>query len=61
MKKKEQALILAANIFAGRDWHNLTLDERDLVDALEASGYIQKKERPNGFVGRSIKKASLVI
>ena len=42
----------AARVYQGRDWHDLSPDERGLCTFLELSGYLMKNDPPNGFVGR---------
>lgn len=41
-----------ASIYAGRDWHKLSMRERELVKDLEEAGWISVNQPPSGFVGR---------
>lgn len=41
-----------AKIYAGKDWHKLSTEERDLVELLEKYGHILPINPPNGFVGK---------
>lgn len=36
-----------------RDWHKLSLMQRELVADLEQAGYLEIKPLPNGFVGKA--------
>ena len=41
----------AAEVFAGKDLHRLSLKESELVKLLEAAGLIVPNQPANGFVG----------
>jgi len=43
----------AAEVYAGRDWHKLSPEEKALVELLRRSGYIKPNDPPNGFVGKA--------
>ena len=43
---------IAAEIFAGRDWHKLTVNEAKLVDQLVIGEYLTKTK--DGFCGKLI-------
>ncbi len=42
-----------AMIYANKDWHKLSPDERGLVESLEKDGYIIPNNPANGFVGKA--------
>lgn len=42
-----------AQIYSGKDWHKLTIDEEELVRLLEKAGYIIPNDPPDGFVGKT--------
>lgn len=42
-----------AEIYAGRDWHKLSSEEKDLVKMLEKGGYVILNNPANGFVGKA--------
>ncbi len=50
----EEIARLASLIYAGRDYHHLSETEEALVKALETEGYLIVKDRPDGFIGKSI-------
>jgi hypothetical protein len=41
-----------AKLFTGRDWHQLTTLEKNVVSALTDLGFLERNIPPNGFVGR---------
>lgn len=43
----------AAEIYARKDWHKLSAEERDLVRMLERGRYILLNKPENGFVGKA--------
>ncbi len=43
---------LAAQIYAGQDWHALSKDEKELVELLENNSYLIPNQPANGFVGK---------
>jgi len=45
---------MAAKAFSGRDWHELTLQEKRLVRTLEDAKYIGVNRPSTGFVGSSL-------
>ena len=42
-----------SEIYAGRNWHKLSPDEKALVEMLRRGGYIIPNDPPNGFVGKA--------
>ncbi len=51
----EEICRLVARIYAGKDWHKLTLNEERLGKMLEENGFIIPNNPENGFVGRAAK------
>lgn len=43
--------VLAAHVYAGTDWHKLSLEERELTALLEEVGLLMRPQPANGFVG----------
>jgi len=50
---QEEICKIAAEIYAGKDWHKLSKKEKDLVALLEEAGYIIPNNPVNGFVGKA--------
>ena len=48
---EEMAMILAADVYAHRNWHNLVSSETKLVEMLERAGYLTPCSQ--GFMGRA--------
>jgi len=44
---------LTATIYSGKDWHQLTQEERELVGLLQELGYIISNNPDDGFVGKA--------
>ncbi len=49
-----QLASLVAKVYAGKDWHALSLREREIVGILELTGYLVVNDPPNGFVGPAV-------
>lgn len=43
-----------ARRYAERDWHRLTILEREIVKKLEELGFLSVNEPENGFVGKAL-------
>jgi hypothetical protein len=41
-----------AELFAEKDWHELSWKEREIVTELEQAGYLIRNNPTNGFVGK---------
>jgi len=52
MKNEEFICRKVAQLFTGRNWHKLTIKEREIVSDLSQAGFIEIKEVPNGFIGK---------
>jgi len=44
--------IEVARIYAGKDWHKLSPEEKKMIPLLEMCKYILPTNQPNGFVGK---------
>lgn len=51
-KMEKEICKKAAEVYAGRNWHKLSQEERALVELLRRGGYIKPNDPPNGFVGK---------
>jgi len=52
MATKEIAKCVAS-IYAGKDWHKLSVEEQNLVVLLEKANYLKPNSPANGFVGKT--------
>lgn len=50
----EEVLKKVAKIYAGKDWHKLSANEKEVVKILEEGGYILPNSPADGFVGKAI-------
>lgn len=53
MNNEEVICKKVAEHFAGKDWHKLSMKEREIVADLEQAGWLVRNEPPNGFVGKA--------
>ncbi|KKP98929.1 MAG: hypothetical protein US71_C0001G0096 [Parcubacteria group bacterium GW2011_GWD2_38_12] len=44
---------MVAEIYAGKDWHKISVKEEKLVALLEKGGYTIPNKPANGFVGKA--------
>ena len=51
--EEEEICKKVAGIYAGKDWHKLSVEEKELVALLEKSGYIISNDPADGFIGKA--------
>lgn len=53
MNNEEVICKKVAELLQGRDWHKMSLAEREIVKDLELAGWINPNKPANGFVGKA--------